>query len=132
MLEGFDLADPTSINDESHALISSRRVEGTPVFGAAGARLGSIHAVMIHKVSGQVAYAVLSFGGIFGIGSKVYPVPWEKLCYDSELGGYRVDFTSNMINSAPALRLDEADRPTDRAYEERLYDYYGAPHYWSF
>ena len=33
---------------------------------------------MIDKVSGKVAYAVLSFGGFMGIGVKHIPVPWDR------------------------------------------------------
>ena len=57
--------------DYRHEMISSRRVEGTPVYNRSDQRLGTIHSVMIEKVSGQVTYAVLSFGGIFGVGGRV-------------------------------------------------------------
>src|SRR3546814_17306987 len=84
---------------------------------------------MIHKQSGQVAYAVLSFGGFLGIGSHVHPLPWELLDYDPDRHGYVVDLSREVLEKAPMLRLAEADRPSDRAYAERLYDYYGAPRY---
>jgi hypothetical protein len=42
---------------------------------------------MIEKISGQVAYAVLQFGGFLGIGSDYYPIPWDSLTYDTSLGG---------------------------------------------
>jgi hypothetical protein len=45
---------------------------------------------MIDKISGKVAYAVVSFGGFLGMGEKYYPMPGSKLDYDTELGGYRV------------------------------------------
>lgn len=122
----------TFLEDDQHALISSRTVEGTPIYGTNGERLGSVHSVMIDKESGQVAYAVLSFGGIFGIGQRVHPVPWEKLSFDRERYGYRVDFSADQIRDAPSLVLDEADRPTSRPYEERMYEYYGAQQYWTF
>src|SRR3546814_4101967 len=61
-------ANLENVLDESHELISSARVEGTPVFNPKGEKLGSVHSVMIHKHTGQVAYAVLSFGGFLGIG----------------------------------------------------------------
>src|SRR5215475_10212444 len=52
---------------ETASLIGSDKVEGTPVYDAKGERIGSIERVMIDKKSGQVAYAVLSFGGFLGI-----------------------------------------------------------------
>jgi hypothetical protein len=46
---------------------------------------------MIEKSSGQVSFAVLSFGGFFGLGDQHYPLPWNSLKYDTELGGYGTD-----------------------------------------
>jgi hypothetical protein len=40
----------------------------------------------VEKISGQVAYAVLQFGGFLGIGSDYYPIPWDSLKYDTSLG----------------------------------------------
>jgi sporulation protein YlmC with PRC-barrel domain len=54
---------------ETVDLISSDKVEGTAVYDANGKHIGSIEWVMIEKRSGQVAYAVLSFGGFLGIGN---------------------------------------------------------------
>ena len=61
---------------ETAGLIGSDKVEGTNVYGATGEKIGAIERVMIEKRSGQVAYAVLSFGGFLGIGTDSYPIPW--------------------------------------------------------
>ena len=87
------LSEPDDPVDYRHELISSRRVEGTPVYNRSDERLGSIHSVMIEKQSGNVAYAVLSFGGIFGLGEHVHPVPWQVLNYDVGLDAYVVDIS---------------------------------------
>ena len=47
--------------------------------------------------SGQVAYAVLRFGGFLGIGSDYYPIPWASLNYDTSLGGYRTTITEQQL-----------------------------------
>jgi hypothetical protein len=44
-------------------LIENDRVEGTTVYDPQGNNIGSIKRLMIEKVSGRVAYAVMSFGG---------------------------------------------------------------------
>jgi hypothetical protein len=115
--------------DHSHQLISSRRVEGTPVYNRSEQRLGSIHSVMIDKKTGRVAYAVLSFGGFFGMGEQVHPMPWEALDYDVGLDAYVVDITREQLEQAPSLRLDEADRPQSKDYEEVL-GYYAKLPWW--
>ena len=77
--------------DETDSLIAASKVNGTSVYNTAGDNLGSIYDVMIDKVSGQVSYAVLSFGGFLGIGEDYYPLPWSMLTYDTGQGGYVVD-----------------------------------------
>lgn len=111
------------------ALIASDKVEGTSVYGADGKKIGSIQRIMLEKRGGRVAYAVLSFGGFLGIGDDYYPLPWEKLRYDEQLDGYRIDLTKDQITGAPKY----SDLDDDTWYREKdrtIYDYYGVPPYW--
>ena len=110
---------------ETVDLIGSDKVEGTAVYDAHGEKIGSIERVMIDKRSGQVAYAVLSFGGFLGIGSDYYPIPWASLKYDTILGGYRLDITEEQLKGAPKYTGDSWDWE-DRARGRQVYDYYGA------
>jgi sporulation protein YlmC with PRC-barrel domain len=59
-------------------LIESDRVEGTTVYDPRGNDIGSIKRLMIDKLSGRVAYAVMSFGGFLGIGKDEYAIPWRS------------------------------------------------------
>jgi len=107
------------IEDRAHRLISSARIEGTPVFDRRADKVGSVHSVMIDKQSGQVAYAVLRFGGWLGFGSRVYPLPWSMLRYDPEQHGYCLNVGREAIEGAPYMTLDQAVRP--RQTEEPAY-----------
>ncbi|MGO8506924.1 PRC-barrel domain-containing protein, partial [Rhizobium leguminosarum] len=71
------------------------------VYGAAGKHIGSIERLIIRQLAGRVTYAVLSFGGFLGIGHAHYPLPWDKLTYDTPLDGYRIDLTKEQIDGAP-------------------------------
>jgi sporulation protein YlmC with PRC-barrel domain len=110
---------------ESSTLIASNKVEGTPVYKSDGEKIGKIEHVMIEKVSGKVAYAILSFGGFMGMGSEYYPLPWNRLKYSERLGGYELNVTEAQLKNAPkytpARTWDWADRKQDRA----ITDYYG-------
>lgn len=88
--------------EETRDLIASDKVEGTAVFEHDGTRLGTIHNFMVDKRSGQVAYAVLSFGGFLGLGESYHPLPWRVLRYDTALGGYVVTLSRQEIAAAPA------------------------------
>ena len=93
--------------DETYSLIASDKVEGTAVYGPDGDKIGSIENVMIDKLSGKVAYAVLTFGGFLGMGNDYYPLPWASLKYDENLGGYLVNITRDLLESAPKFRDED-------------------------
>lgn len=110
--------------EETSELIASNKVEGTAVYNPEGEKLGSIYNFMVGKYSGQVEYAVLQFGGLLGIGSDFYPLPWDVLSYDEEEGGYVVELDKEMLKDAP--RYTAADEPVyDEAYGNEIYTYYG-------
>jgi hypothetical protein len=88
-------------------LIESDRVEGTTVYDPQGKNIRSIKRLMIEKISGRVAYAVMSFGGFLGMGTEEHAIPWNKLTYDTRLGGYRTDITEQQLRGAPAFRAIE-------------------------
>jgi hypothetical protein len=111
-------------------LIESDRVEGTTVYDPRGNDIGSIKRLMIEKISGRVCYAVMSFGGFLGMGAEEHAVPWNKLTYDTSLGGYRADITEEQLRRAPAFSRDRDFDWSDRARERELHDYYRAPYYW--
>ena len=114
---------------ETHDLIASDKVEGTKVYDPAGEHIGSIERILVEKRSGKVSYAVLSFGGFLGIGSDHYPLPWTKLNYDKDLGGYRVDVTKAQLEGAPKYEREDDEYWTEEN-GRRVYDYYGVTPYW--
>jgi sporulation protein YlmC with PRC-barrel domain len=122
-----------SLNDTTNTagrLIGADQVQGTTIYNPRGDNLGSVQDVMIDKISGRIAYAVVGFGGFLGIGNRHYPLPWETLKYDQSMGGYVVNLDKSVLEGAPSYADDEAVTWNDRAWDERVYDYYGARPYW--
>ncbi|HZG33131.1 PRC-barrel domain containing protein [Sphingopyxis sp. YF1] len=109
---------------ETHRLIASDKVEGTAVYNPQDEKLGSIANVMIDKYSGKADYAVLQFGGLFGLGSDHYPIPWDMLTYDTDKGGYVVNLTKEQVEGAPRHARDDSPEYTDE-YGRTIYGYYG-------
>lgn len=109
--------------DETARLIASSKVEGTTVYNTEGERLGTIKNFMVDKASGEVEYAVLSFGGFLGIGSDYYPLPWDMLEYDSDQGGYVVDLDKDMLDEAPHFAADE-EPEFNETYGQEIQNYY--------
>ena len=108
-------------------LISSEDVQGTQVYSPDDSHIGDIDHLMIEKVSGKVAYAVMSFGGFMGMGTSMYPVPWGALKYDTSMGGYRTNITEAQLQNAPAY---DDNSWADRNWEENIHRHYKAPSYW--
>ena len=120
----FDNDSNTIARDETQDLISSDKVEGTTVFNREGERLGTISNFMVGKRNGRVEYAVLSFGGLFGMGERFYPLPWDVLTYDTDKGGYVVDLDKERLQGAPSF--ERGQEPTyNRDFGERVYGHYG-------
>ena len=114
----------TITRDETSDLISSDKVEGTAVYNRKGEKLGMISNFMVGKRNGRVEYAVLSFGGLFGMGERNYPLPWDVLTYDPDQGGYVVDLDKDRLKKAPSYERG-SDPTYDRTFGEQVYGYYG-------
>jgi hypothetical protein len=124
------MATQTLERRETASLIGSDKVEGTNVYRSNGDKVGSIERVMLDKVSGKVAYAVMSFGGFLGIGHDHYPVPWSLLTYNTRLGGYEVNISDQQLKGAPGYTRDDDWDWEDRKRAQQVFDYYRVPPYW--
>jgi hypothetical protein len=111
--------------DETRNLISADKVVGTTVYNRQGENLGSVYGLMLNKLNGQVAYAIMSFGGFLGIGESYHPLPWRVLSYDTNLGGYVVDIDRNRLEAAP--HYTAANQPDWTTYGDRVDAYYMVP-----
>ena len=114
----------TTATDETSDLIASNKVEGTAVYNRQGERLGTVYNFMVNKRSGQVAYAVMSFGGFLGIGESYHPLPWNVLTYDPAQGGYVVDISRDRLQGAPSYTASDEPNWSDPAYGRRISDYW--------
>jgi sporulation protein YlmC with PRC-barrel domain len=101
------------------------------VYNTASEKLGSVEDVMLDKKAGRIAYAVLSFGGFLGIGERYYPLPWEKLTYNTEVGGYVVNLDRDTLEGAPSYTDAATAAWNDEAWNRSLYSHYGIEPYWS-
>jgi hypothetical protein len=110
---------------ETRDLIGSDKVEGTAVYGPDNQRIGSIERVMIDKISGKVAYVVLGFGGFLGIGDDHYPLPWQSLKYDTDLGGYLTGVTESRLRGAPKYSDESSWNWSDPSAARSTDDFYG-------
>lgn len=112
----------------THHLIAAREVEGAPVFGADGQKLGKISELLIDKASGAVAYILMSFDGFFGMGERYYPIPWAMLRYDDAKKGFAAPLTLDQIGDG--MHVDDKEVADEIEWRERVHAYYGVSPYW--
>jgi hypothetical protein len=109
--------------DETRNLISADKVIGTKVYNRREEHLGSVYGLMLNKLNGQVAYAIMSFGGFLGLGESYHPLPWRMLSYDTRLGAYVVDIDRSRLEQAPRYTTE----PDWDTYRKQVDDYYPMP-----
>lgn len=101
---------PASEAPRRHELIASDRVQGTTVYDASHTRIGTLDHFMVSKISGQVAYAVISLRDLLGESDRVHPVPWHALSYDIALSGYVVSLDRPTLEASPHYDREELER----------------------
>ena len=121
---------PASDVRETSRLISSEKVTGTSVENTKGDSLGHIEEIMIDKISGQVAYAVLNYGSFLGMGGKLFALPWDILKYDTRRNAYVVGIPEERLKSAPNFDAGTEPNWGDPQYAKELHDYYGSKADW--
>ena len=108
----------------THAMVPSDRVEHVTVYGRDGAKLGTIERLMLDKLSGTVAYAVIKTGGLLG-SHHHYPVQWAALRYDPQRQAFETELTLEDLRAGPSEFDDDSFDWGDRSQS------YTHPHYWS-
>lgn len=111
--------------------IRASRVIGTDVKDTTGKVIGKIEDIVVDKMHNSIMFAVVGFGGVFGMGEKFHPLPWSALDYDPDSSGYVVPFTKEELEAGPSDTIDELTRGDGLAFRDAVYDYYKVPPYWT-
>ena len=68
--------------------------------------LGDIKEIMLDMETGKIAYAVLSYGGLLGVGEKLFAVPWGALTFDTMNERFILNEEKTKLDVAPGLNSD--------------------------
>ncbi|MDI6447824.1 PRC-barrel domain-containing protein [Anaerobaca lacustris] len=96
------------------------RLVGTPVLDLQGKRLGRIKDIVLDSQGESISYAALSYGGFFGVGERLFAVPWSEFRRHPDKEAYVLNVRKEHLRSAP--------RPADsyQILTPNLADYTGA------
>jgi sporulation protein YlmC with PRC-barrel domain len=107
------------------ALMGSDTLIGESVVNTEGLSLGDIKEIMLDMRTGQVAYAVLAFGGFFGLGEKLFAVPWQAMRLDTVNKCFVLDVDKERLKSAPGFNSHSWPDMTDVAWVKQIHSFYG-------
>lgn len=108
-------------------LMGANTLTGEDVYNVQEERLGDIKEFMLDMRTGKVAYAVLSVGGVFTLGEKLFAVPWDALTLDTVNKRFILDVAKDRFESAPGFDSNEWPDMVDQSWVDSVRTYYGSP-----
>jgi len=90
--------------------------------------LGDIKEFMIDMASGKIAYAVLSFGGLLGMGDKLFAVPWAALTLDTVNKRFTLNVPKETLKDAPGFDKERWPSMSDKSWASGVHKFYGTPY----
>jgi len=107
------------------ALMGADTLIGDSVVNATNDNLGDIKEIMLDMQTGQVAYAVLAFGGFLGMGEKLFAVPWQALHLDTANHRFVLNVDKDRLKSAPGFDKDAWPDMSDVQWASQIHTFYG-------
>lgn len=111
------------MTDSTHFL-SASTLTGDTVKNLKGESLGDLKDIMIDTATGTIAYGVLSFGGVLGLGEKLFAVPWDAIQVDSKNKQLVLDVEKERLKDAPGFDKDNWPNFADQTFTTRIREYY--------
>lgn len=107
------------------ALMGADTLIGDSVVNGAEEDLGDIKEIMLDMNTGQVAYAVLAFGGFLGMGEKLFAVPWQALHLDTSNHRFVLNVEKERLKTAPGFNKDAWPDMSDITWANEVHTFYG-------
>jgi hypothetical protein len=102
----------------------SGQITGMTVNSPQGEKLGKI---LVVDQEGTVRYAILSDGGLLGIGYKLIPIPWKALKPGKEKNSLVVNIDKKALEKAPNFDPQEWPKFTELDWQKEVEIYYELP-----
>ncbi|GKS58005.1 hypothetical protein YTPLAS18_15320 [Nitrospira sp.] len=123
----FALAATVGADRTPPDIVQASKVIGKAVVNAEGRSIGSIEDLAIDELDGQIRYAVLSFGGVLGMGGKHFAIPWEAFERSEDHERFILDVAEEDLKRAPGFDKDHWPDFVDPVYYTMIYEFYRIP-----
>lgn len=119
----------TDNNHDHVPMLSTTSLVGTEVVNRKGEKLGKVEDIMIDLATGHIGYVVLSFGGILGLGDKLFAVPWASLVVDQRQEKLVMDADKERLQKAPGFDKNNWPQHPNGLWVNEVYEFYGQKPY---
>lgn len=106
-------------------IVNSEDIVGVEVANQQGENLGKIEALMLDKLTGKIAYVVLSFGGFLGMGDKLFAMPWHIFSFNPQKEKFIIPLTKEKLKNLPGFDKNHWPDMTSSAWTDSIRTYYG-------
>jgi sporulation protein YlmC with PRC-barrel domain len=121
-----NIDDPGSDAGPGPSLMGADTLIGENVCNTNGEDLGGIKEIMLDMRTGKIAYAVLSFGGMMGLGEKLFAVPWQRLHLDTTRQRFVLDIEKSRLQNAPGFDKESWPDMSDPHWTRQIDKFYTA------
>lgn len=111
-------------------VLSAGTLIGDDVCDPAGERIGTLKELMLDTAHGRIMYAVLSVGGVFGLGDRLFAVPWDAVRLDTENKCLILSADKERLEEAPGFDKDDWPDFADPRFNEGTYAHFRIQPYW--
>lgn len=105
--------------------ISASTLNGNDVKNAQGESLGHVKDIMLDTENNRVSYYVLSFGGMLGVGDKLFAIPPETMKLNAKDKCFILNIDKDRLKNAEGFNKDQWPNMADPTFRSNLYQHYG-------
>ena len=110
------------------SIVNADNVIGVDVKNNQDESLGEVEALMLDKLTGKVAYVVLSFGGFLGMGEKLFALPWSIFSYDNNDDCFKIPLNKEQLKNSPGFEKDQWPDMSNQQWNDSIQNHYRSYH----
>jgi sporulation protein YlmC with PRC-barrel domain len=101
------------------------KVIGRDVRDVQGKRIGDVHDLIVDLGSDRIQYVVLSFGGVMGVGDKLFAFPASSFRNPHSSGDLVLEVAKESLKKAPGFDRKKWPDFGDKTYRQEIDSYFG-------
>ena len=94
------------------------------VRNSAGENLGKLEDIVTDPDTGTIRYGVFSFGGVLGMGDKLFAIPWSALTMSPSHDYLLLNVDRRRLETAPGFDRSHWPDMADPAWQQHIQGYY--------